>query len=956
MFNKQLGLLTIFVSCISCIMMTTRGSGSVTILPHDPFLNVIKKLSAKLPQELVVDQVTFESDIYLDREEFAYLFAIVPFQRITIENVARSCLYLQKKNAFSSIIIHITQCNDRFSFHLELIGAWVFNKIKFEGMVLGKENYRQYYAIEVGENFDIEKHEQSIERIKKAFSQEGYCNAKVTDYLLYNKENKSITVHVVFEPEQCFVIHKVTLEAKVYTQEMQEEAQSLIDHLKKIVIPRLDQQYFNQEFVTKQTIFIKEYLAKRGFYSVKIKLNKEVDNQFHTISLKFLLEFDQKRLFIFTGNHFFSDQDLFAQMALFGSAATIIPASIIKEELEHMYKKKGFWSAKIDVQQQDEKYLITIYEGERVTITSVVFKGIQHANHAVLTKQFFSSVINSYYDETILTTSVRDCIAWYESEGFWDIQLIKKDFSASVDMVYQLVLTFDEGVPRYVGNSIVVGFDAISPLLPYAHPSINRSFDKKILYEQKTWLTTFFHNQGYAYVQIKSELKERGCFVDVLWYVDTKNTKISFGKTVLVGKTSIPFSYLKKELCYRDGQVWSTQKIDASLKNLRDLNMFETMFMYPQSISENDQEKAVILKLVEDDPLEIKVRAGFQQVSKNLTFRNGTTYKLGGSILYKNPLHVADFLSADLDVTKYYRNLTLEYHRPWFLGKRVGVSLKGYTIKYIQPVTIGSKHPLYQAIQQGILFYFGRRYEWMTWGTNIGIEFMETNKLSAQLAHAINFEPTLIDVKIPNVFFEPSLVLDFLDDKMYPRHGTFTVVSGKAMFPWKRDGTLFFKVLFEHSIFYPILTNSVLAFRGRAGHIFQDKFANIMPPERFYLGGENSLRSYEWDSVPPLGSYIDEDGNAQYVQRGGKTMFNINTELRFPLYKQLTGVIFQDLGTLIEKSWTEIKGGKLFAATGFGFRYNTPIGALRFDMGFKWKKRYPKDSIFVCFFTLGQAF
>jgi outer membrane protein assembly factor BamA len=200
------------------------------------------------------------------------------------------------------------------------------------------------------------------------------------------------------------------------------------------------------------------------------------------------------------------------------------------------------------------------------------------------------------------------------------------------------------------------------------------------------------------------------------------------------------------------------------------------------------------------------------------------------------------------------------------------------------------------------------------------------------------------------------MLLNYLDDALNPTRGSLTIFSCKAMIPWKSSTVSFFKLLFEHSFFIPI-KRTVLGLRVRAGHIFNQDFETIMPPERFYLGGPNSLRSYQPNLAPPLGSFIDSKGKRQLVPQGGKTMGTLNIEYRFPLIWNIGMALFQDLGILAQRSLTEVvNGGRLLAGTGFGLRYHTPVGPLRFDVGFRWKRFDPDEDGYVWYLTLGQAF
>ena len=131
-----------------------------------------------------------------------------------------------------------------------------------------------------------------------------------------------------------------------------------------------------------------------------------------------------------------------------------------------------------------------------------------------------------------------------------------------------------------------------------------------------------------------------------------------------------------------------------------------------------------------------------------------------------------------------------------------------------------------------------------------------------------------------------------------------------------------------------------------------------MPPERFYLGGPHSMRGYQTDGCPPLGNFLNEKGEVQWVPQGGKTMLNINCETRIPLFSpQIQGVIFQDFGYLIKDKIIDDKSQSSFlASSGCGLRYLTPIGPLRFDIGWKWFKSYPKEPRHAWVLTFGHAF
>jgi translocation and assembly module TamA len=74
------------------------------------------------------------------------------------------------------------------------------------------------------------------------------------------------------------------------------------------------------------------------------------------------------------------------------------------------------------------------------------------------------------------------------------------------------------------------------------------------------------------------------------------------------------------------------------------------------------------------------------------------------------------------------------------------------------------------------------------------------------------------------------------------------------------------------------------------------------------------------------------------------------------LYKKLDGAIFQDFGLLIKDSIQDASDN-LMAGTGFGLRYQTVIGPVRFDIAWKWRRVYKDfEPLYVWFLSLGHAF
>ena len=89
----------------------------------------------------------------------------------------------------------------------------------------------------------------------------------------------------------------------------------------------------------------------------------------------------------------------------------------------------------------------------------------------------------------------------------------------------------------------------------------------------------------------------------------------------------------------------------------------------------------------------------------------------------------------------------------------------------------------------------------------------------------------------------------------------------------------------------------------------------------------------------------------------GLQLFIVNSELRFPIpvMNNLGGVLFYDGGNVYRHIRVSDLIDNYTHTVGFGFRYNTPIGPVRFDIGHLLEP-VPGLRSTQFFITIGQAF
>lgn len=117
-----------------------------------------------------------------------------------------------------------------------------------------------------------------------------------------------------------------------------------------------------------------------------------------------------------------------------------------------------------------------------------------------------------------------------------------------------------------------------------------------------------------------------------------------------------------------------------------------------------------------------------------------------------------------------------------------------------------------------------------------------------------------------------------------------------------------------------------LVFNHAAGVLFPYGGTSVIPvQERFFLGGPNTVRSFQLDGLGPRDSGGDPIG--------GRAMMLFNLELQWPVFNNIYLAAFADAGNLWSTA-SDIQPTDLQLGIGPGLRVYTPLGAIRVDYGY----------------------
>lgn len=179
------------------------------------------------------------------------------------------------------------------------------------------------------------------------------------------------------------------------------------------------------------------------------------------------------------------------------------------------------------------------------------------------------------------------------------------------------------------------------------------------------------------------------------------------------------------------------------------------------------------------------------------------------------------------------------------------------------------------------------------------------------------------------LFLEQDLVLDLRDDALQPTHGVYVELLASQAPRWAASDWTAFRLAPDMRGYLPLPWHMVLAGRFALGAMFVtaadarlDATSQALGPNAYRLrgGGANSNRGFV---AGELGA-----GN-----EGGLRRWESSLELRVRFGRYFGVVGFADVGDVNRDP--SFRFNLPHPSAGFGLRYRTPVGPIRFDMGFR---------------------
>jgi len=701
----------------------------------------------------------------------------------------------------------------------------------------------------------------------------------------------------------------------------------------------------------------------------------------------------------FEGNEEIDDDDLAEALEVKVDSVLSRPAlGRALQKIRDMYAEKGYFLAEATHEVVAGKNNVVtvrfiVKENSQVSVKRVTFIG----NESISTSELKGVMITGNpgllafgsggpFRQDAFERDIAMISAMYYDRGFLQVSVSTPRVMLTPDKSgIEVSVTIDEG-PRFKIRQLRVfemGPDGteVEPiggrraLRLMVRAESGDYFNRAQLLEDLGFIRSLYRDEGYANVvaEPQTSVDAQSREVDVVIPI-VRGPVVYFERIEMRGNPKTRDRVIRRELEIVEGQKFSETGMNRSRARVTALGYFERVDISTEQGSAPDR-LTVYIDVTEKPTGTFQVGAGFSSIENFIA-----TAQVQQANLFGNGQNIS--LQAQLSGIRQLVNLRLV--EPYFLESKFSASvdlfdqLRAYNdfSQRSQGGALTFGYPLVTP-EVNVALTYSATLDTVSTGGNSTLLGGTSGRISAfsqlPLANLFNFGVTSS--------IRPSISFDTRDNRLFPTSGVFINVSTEWATRVLASENEFVRNKWTGRFYVPIWKGLVLKMNTEAGMVTSPKASGVPIFARFFLGGILDLRGFLFRSVGPRMPLTQStDPNSAPITNGanigGNLMYYQNVELEFPIFDAvgLRAVVFTDLGNAwnLEGNYCAAAGGAtLFAEVspcftidsllavrtswGFGLRWFSPLGPLRFEWGFPFKPLpYEESSRFE--FTIGNFF
>lgn len=613
---------------------------------------------------------------------------------------------------------------------------------------------------------------------------------------------------------------------------------------------------------------------------------------------------------------------------------TILREKLIKEDeqkIKELYREKGFFKAEVtshikEVGKNRVAVSFDIKENKKLYVHKITFTGNKHFSDSKLRKLMQTSERNIFLawfthsgvlKKDLLDVDLDRLAVFYHDHGFIHakigtprISYDKKGIVINIPVI--------EG-PRYRIGKVTIEGDLIDKpenLLMLTRLPTKTYLNREELQKDIERLTDFYQDHGYANVEVNPHILEnkKEPIADVVYDI-SKGPRVYIQRINISGNTKTRDKVIRRELAISEGDMYRTSLLKRSSYNLKRLDYFDKVEL-ETSKGTTDNLMQLNVKVKEKPTGALSFGAGYS--SEESIFAVAQIYQ-------RNFLGKGQKLAVQAQLGKETQRYSVSFTEPWLMDTHLSLGLDAFNLEYdyddYTKDSVGGNLRLSYPFGDWSRFYFTYSYE--------DAEITDVSSNAALIIKDQEGRHTKSSITL-------AAERDTRDHPFLATQGSDNRISVEYAGEELGGDSDFVKIIANSGWYIPLFWKTVGFVHLKGGYISGSR-DDIPLYERFYLGGINSIRGFEYGDVGPKDP---ETGDSI----GGNKFGQVNLEFLFPLLEKMgvRGVIFFDAGNAFDND-EDFDISKFRTSAGGGIRWHSPMGPLRLEWGYNLDKRDDED-------------
>ena len=624
--------------------------------------------------------------------------------------------------------------------------------------------------------------------------------------------------------------------------------------------------------------------------------------------------------------------------------------------IKDLYRDNGYYSIKVSTKENIDSanriaIEIDIQEGNRAKINSFKILGSNYFTEKQLKKLYSMGEADFFplnyftnkdeFNQIIFDSETEKLKTKYFDEGFLDFEILssKVDIDEKQSLI-NVSLDLFEGKRYLLGEIDFSSNNEFSEKFLRSKISLenNNPFQRDKLISGLKKIQSLYHNKGYAYADVNSDIKldkDKGIVnvnVDI-----SKNEKVYVGRINISGNTRTQDDVIRREFNILEGQIYSREDLDNSLSNVKKLGYFRNASMEFVA-SKNNKDIMDIYLSVEE------TKTG--EMSFGLSQSNSTGTSVNAGIKQNNILGTGNIFNGSFSNSSAVKDIRFFFKDPYFndLGHSISYGLFNKKIDG-SSLDVSS----YKIDETGGSFGYGIPLD-KTSDIFANLNISNIDLLCGSTLASSGYEYAQCNAN-KNLDITSSLEFsqNTLNDFMFPTSGLKNTLVFNSSIPGSDFS--YFQLSGNHSSFYPVSDQLTLNFKTKLafGRGFGDEELPFY--KKYYGGGSSSVKGFDFNSLGP--KYPNG------LAKGGEVSYLSNISLISPVTfmedsENMRVAGFIDVGS-INENFSDFSIDEMRASTGIALTWVTPLGPLGIYYAQPILKK-ADDNIESLSFTLGSSF